>query len=333
LDTPAGPRRSLHRLAVAAAVAPWVARTRTAAAQATEGDPGAFRPTNGFVIEPSLLPAGSIVRGGPPRDGIPALDAPRVEPARSSRLRADDRVLGLAAGGAARAYPVRILNWHEVVNDRIAGEPAAVTYCPLCGSGVTFSSKVGERVLTFGVSGLLYDSDLLLYDRQTESLWSQLKFQAVTGPLIGTRLARLPAEHTTWAAWRRDHPGTEVLSFDTGHVRDYGRDPYAGYERDPATLFPVSVNDPRLPAKAWVVGVSLGGAAKAYPFDELARTGGTVRDTVAGRPVVVRYDPAARAARVEDGGGRALPSVTAFWFAWATFNPGTALFRADAPPR
>lgn len=148
---------------------------------------------NGFELRRPLLPADEIVQGGPPRDGIPALDEPEFVDAGDARfLEPDDRILGISLGGSARAYPVRILNYHEIVNDRIGTEPVVITYCPLCGSGMAFASEVDGRLLTFGVSGLLYNSDVLLFDRQTESLWSQLRKQAVTGPLKGLNLEMLP---------------------------------------------------------------------------------------------------------------------------------------------
>ncbi len=316
-------RRAFGRTGAATLVA--IAHGRLAA-QATEGDPGRWVPYNGFDVGRSLLPLDAIVQGGPPRDGIASIDRPRVVPARGATLAPADRVLGIAHRGVARAYPVRILNWHEVVNDRLGGQPVAVTYCPLCGSGVAFDARVRERTLSFGVSGLLFDNDVLLYDRQTESLWSQLKFLAVTGPMIGTRLERLPIEHTSWQDWRAQHPRTEVLSFETGFERDYARDPYLGYDRDPATYFPVSRTDARLAPKSWVVGVERDGHAKAYPFEALGTGAGVLRDTVGGQALLIRFDGAHRTARVTDTQGRPVAAVTAFWFAWAAFNPGTAVY-------
>jgi hypothetical protein len=326
-------RRRVAGLFAATAALLVAAADRPARAQATEGDPGNALPFNGFKVDRSLLPLDEIVRGGPPRDGIPAIDQPRFVAARRARLAPSDRVLGVSHRGIARAYPVRILNWHEVVNDRFGDEPVAVTYCPLCGSGVVFSGRAGERALTFGVSGLLYNSDMLLYDRQTESLWSQLKFQSVTGPLIGSRLARLPVEHTSWQDWQRRYPHTEVLSFETGYPRDYGRDPYAGYERDPATFFPVSRSDSRLDPKAWVLGVEVNGRHKAYPFSELEKAGTVVRDSVAGTRITVHFDAKHRSARAVDDAGRDLAAVTAFWFAWAAFNPATDVYTSAAGRR
>ena len=300
--------------------------------QAAAAPPDRFA-YNGFDVSGALIDATKIERGGPPKDGIPAIDRPRFVAAESAGLRADDRVLGLAHNGIARAYPVRILNWHEVVNDRYGELPVAITYCPLCGSGIAFDARAGGKPLNLGVSGLLLNSDVLLYDRGTQSLWSQLKQLAISGPMKGTRLTALPLEHTSWADWRARHPGTEVLSTDTGFARDYSRDPYAGYECIERLMFNVEHRDERLPLKEWVLGVELGGVRKAYPFSALERAagnGGELRDTIGGNTVIVRYEAEPRSARAFDGERRPLPAVTAFWFAWVAFYPQTELYR---PPR
>ncbi len=300
-----------------------------APASAAEPDPAAF---NGFRVDGALVPVEAIQRGGPPKDGIPAIDAPRFVPAARASLAAGDRVLGVRLAGIARAYPVRILNWHEVVNDRFADTPIAITWCPLCGTGMAFESRVGDRETSFGVSGLLYNSDVLLYDRATDSLWSQVMAQAVTGPMKGARLAPVPLTHTTWADWRARNPDTVVLSTDTGFTRDYDRDPYAGYDRIQSLMFDVQHRDDRFPLKEWVLGVELGGKVKAYPFSVLARavdaSGGLV-DEIGGRQVRIRFDREHRSAQAFDASsGRELHSVTAFWFAWIAFHPRTEVLRA-----
>jgi hypothetical protein len=151
---------------------------------------------NGFRVDGASIPVADIRHGGPPRDGIPAIDEPRFVSAAEARfLKPDDRVVGVVRGGVARAYPIAILNWHEVVNDRFGDEAVAVTFCPLCGTAMVFAAEAGGRQLQFGVSGLLYNSDVLLYNRQTESLWSQIMAEAVTGPMQGTRLEFLPTAH------------------------------------------------------------------------------------------------------------------------------------------
>jgi hypothetical protein len=281
---------------------------------------------NGFDLAGALVAVDAIEAGGPPRDGIPAIDRPRFVPAAQARLADADRVLGLALGGVARAYPVRILNWHEVVNDRLGGLPVAVTYCPLCGTGMAFDARVGARESSFGVSGLLYNSDVLLYDRATESLWSQILSKAVTGPMKGTALTPLPLTHTSFAAWRARHPATEVLSTDTGFERDYARDPYDGYERVQRLMFDVQHRDGRLPLKEWVLGVRLGGEAKAYPFSVLERrvdANGRLADRIGAQDVQIRFDRTHRSAEAFDAQGRPLPALMAFWFAWVAFHPKT----------
>jgi hypothetical protein len=318
-------RRSLLLAALAAVPVP------TFAGPAAGPDPAQY---NGFDLSGALVALQAIEHGGPPRDGIPAIDRPKFVAAARASLRPSDRVLGLTHKGVARAYPVRILNWHEVVNDRLAGDPVAITYCPLCGSGMAFDARVasagGSRDLSFGVSGLLFNSDVLLYDRATASLWSQLRQQAISGPLKGTMLVSLPLEHTTWEDWQHRHAASEVLSFDTGFTRDYGRDPYAGYEAVNRLMFDVQHRDDRLGPKEWVLGLSVANASKAYPLATLAlRVGqdGWLEDRVGGQVVRIRYDARHRTARAEDATGKPLPGVTAFWFAWVAFHPDTALLR------
>ncbi|PKL94368.1 MAG: hypothetical protein CVV18_09135, partial [Gammaproteobacteria bacterium HGW-Gammaproteobacteria-8] len=283
---------------------------------------------NGFRLDGAAVPVDEILPGGPPRDGIPAIDSPRFVPAaRARQLKPEDRVLGVVRGTLARAYPIAILNWHEVVNDRFGDEAVVITFCPLCGTGMAFAARIGGQDLVFGVSGLLYNSDVLLYDRQTESLWSQIMAQAVTGPMRGQHLSFLLTSHTTWGDWRARHPDTQVLSVETGYGRDYARDPYAGYRESPELMFPVATQDKRLHPKEQVIGLSLGGDHKAYPFSALARTERhVIEDRVGGRSVRVEFDPQVRTGRVLDAEGRELPSVIAFWFAWLAFHPETALF-------
>ena len=291
---------------------------------------GVVAADNAFDLRESLIPADEIHAGGPPRDGIPALTDPEfVLAAQADYLAPDDRVLGLKLDGEARAYPIAILNWHEIVNDRIGGRAVAVTYCPLCGTGIAFDALHEGRRLDFGVSGLLYNSDVLLYDRQTESLWSQIKKQAVTGPMKGRRLSALPMTDTTWRAWREAHPKTLVLSTDTGHSRDYSRNPYGGYARERGLYFPVSASSKRYHPKERVLGLEIDGTFKAYPFAELSKQGGgEVRDRVNGRDLLVSFDPINESATAYDAKGYQLPAITGCWFAWYAFHPQTEIFTA-----
>ncbi|HEY3326405.1 MAG TPA: DUF3179 domain-containing protein [Novimethylophilus sp.] len=284
---------------------------------------------NDFDLTGSLVPADEILSGGPPRDGIPAIDRPKfVRAGEADHVKPQDRVLGIERGNIAKAYPISIMNWHEIVNDRFGNDAIAVTYCPLCGTGMAFDASVGNKPLNFGVSGLLYNSDVLLYDRQSQSLWSQIMRTAVSGPFKGTKLNSVPIMHTTWADWKKRHPDTLVLSTDTGYRRDYQRNPYAGYEANEGIIFPVKFRAQGYHPKEQVIGLEIDGKFKAYPFAELAKTSGEIADEVNGRHVTVRFDAEHRAGTVFDDKGRELPTVIAFWFAWYGFHPEAEIFHA-----
>ena len=282
---------------------------------------------NGFDLTKHTIPLDEIRQGGPPKDGIPAILTPTfIEAREATFLQAQDRILGFIQGDEAKAYPINILNWHEVVNDEVNGRPVVITYCPLCGTGIGFQRQVKGKTYTFGVSGLLYQSDMLMYDHQTESLWSQLEMTAVAGPLTGAVLSHVFLEHTTWEAWRQAHPTTKVLSTQTGYHRDYSRDPYLGYAGRMDLMFPVSHENDLHHPKEWVVGVEVEGVAKAYPFLELDRTSGQIRDRVSGSTIIIEFDSQARSAVVFDIQHRPIPSVMAYWFAWYAFHPDTLIF-------
>ena len=199
----------------------------------------------------------------------------------------------MSVGGRARAYPLAILNWHEVVNDSFGG-PLLVTYCPLCGSGVTAERRVNGCEATFGVSGYLWQRDLVLYDDRTESLWSQILGQAVRGSRTGKRLALRPSTMTTWGEWREAYPETEVLvpPPESGTVtgrgrRNYNTNPYSDYEDSQPPDFSDGEDDERVPPRALVLGVATDDAARAYPFKTVLDSGGVVNDRVGDLPVVV----------------------------------------------
>ncbi len=283
----------------------------------------------GFDLSTHSVPPEQIMDGGPGKNGIPAILTPQFVPAsQADFLKSDDRVLGLNRGKEAKAYPIKILNWHEVVNDRIDGRSVVVTYCPLCGAGIAFDATIGSDTYTFGVSGLLYQSDLLMYDHQTESLWSQISMEAVAGPLMGAKLKSIYLVHTTWDEWKAEQPETLVLSTRTGYVRDYSRDPYDGYAQRRDLMFDVTHFDPTYHPKAWVLGVEIDGTAKAYAFSELEKTEAPVRDRVNGRTILVQYNRQATSATVSNEDGEPIPSVMAYWFAWYAFHPDTTTFQA-----
>lgn len=251
----------------------------------------------------------SAMQRGASKDAIPAIIDPEfgidwdgvtaeanefgqvieVEP----RLRDDDEVVGIVRDGEARAYPLRVLNWHEIVNDDFDG-PLLVTYCPLCGSAVSASRRVDGTVTDFGVSGLLWRNDLVMYDEATESLWSQILATAINGERTGDTLDLVPSTLTTLGKWRADHPNTLVLrpppesgTITTGSgARDYTLNPYAGYESSARVGIGGQFDDDRLHPKTEVIGIAHGDVARAYPTEDVA-TAGVINDTVDGLPVVV----------------------------------------------
>jgi Protein of unknown function (DUF3179) len=242
-----------------------------------------------------LVPDSALVDVLSP-DSIPSIDEPKfVDPGEASRWLADrEPVVSLELGGVARAYPAQILTWHEIVNDVVAGRPVAVTYCPLCNSAVAFSREVDGRTLEFGVSGKLYKSALVMYDRQTDSLWLHFEGRAIQGPLTGARLQVIPVQLLSFGAWRKEHPDGLVLSRNTGHFAAYGENPYDLYDtrEGPSAEFFRGPVSPRMHPMARVVGVTFGDTAVAYPYERLAAggTAGVVQDTVSGRPIVVLWE-------------------------------------------
>lgn len=240
-----------------------------------------------------------VVDGGVGRDGIPALTNPNLAAADSADfLQPGDRVLGVVQNGTARAYPIPVLWWHEIINDTLGGEPVLTTYCPLTGSGLAFDPRVGAAgtVAEFGVSGLLFENNLMMFDRETESLWPQLLLGAACGDETGTELRRVAVVETTWDAWRAEYPTTTVVSTNTGFNRNYDTYPYGNYDlpSNPVLLAPSSpYSMARLP-KELMLGVQVGGETVAYPYAVLDTLGtvSAVNDTVGGQPIVVTFHAA-----------------------------------------
>ena len=190
-----------------------------------------------------------------------------------------------------------------------------------------YDRTIKDQAVSFGVSGKLYESNVLLYDHQTESLWSQLQAAAVTGELTGTRLVPVVSLTTTWQAWREKHPETLVLSTQTGFRRDYGRLPYSQYATSPHLMFPVRHADFRLRPKEKVLGVSVAAQQKAYPLSVLHKQAAPVHDQIGKKKITVVYDPTANSAQVVDAeSGELLPSVVVYWFAWTSFHRETAVY-------
>lgn len=305
--------------------------------------------TYGFDLSPCLIPPEQIVAAGFPKDGIPALIDPPVIPGsqvaqrnrtrRGKYLVPGDRIIGVAIEGQSRAYPLRIVNWHEVVNDTLGGRPIAVTYSPLCDSVVVFDRGVGNEVVTFGVSGLLYNSNLLMYDRRSdtakESLWSQLQFRAVAGPAGADRirLTIIPASVVHWSRWLEKHPDTEVIEPDPRFRRRYKRNPYGHYYSSDHLHFPVR---PLPPAdtplyKTPVVVVGADGVRQVFPLPAVAAKADaqghwqTDIDAVPVRFIYRANPPTVEVELAYADSKRTLEVIHTFWFAWYATHPDDAV--------
>lgn len=305
-----------------------------------------------------------LVQGCPGLDCIPSIDDPKyVEAEEADWLNSEDRIIGLEMDHESRAYPLSILSRHEIVNDRVGGEPVAVTYCPLCRSGVAYSREVNGEILEFGVSGKLHEANLVMYDRQTESYWSQISGKAIVGEKVPQKLDLIFSSITTWGEWRNGHPHTEVLSRDTGiyPATAYRGSAYSGYRSSDSVGFGVEDVDNRLPAKKLVHGIKVGNTSKAYT-DEALKQERLVQDEIGDRTVLIFKHP-------EDGSVTALMKNNTgldfemkdeslqdsegdlwsfegekingessmdrivpqgfYWFAWSKFNPETELYKSS----
>jgi len=282
-----------------------------------------------FNLTNALVPQDEIISAGPPKDGIPALDTPIFKRAIDYSFFDDHtQVLGVYHNGVAKAYPIPILNWHDVVNDFIDELPIVVTYCPLCGCGLIYESEVGGIRTRFGVSGLLYQSDLLFYDRRSDSLWSQILGSAVSGPLRGYSLNTVLTQPTTLGLWKRNYPDTLILTTRTGYVRNYEQSPYQEYDHLEELYFTPTHTSDLFPSKERIIGVQVGEHVKAYPFSELiAYPEIILRDTFKGKVLHIHYDVLNDVATVTDEHGTLYPSKTMYWFAWYAFYPDTAVFK------
>jgi hypothetical protein len=273
-----------------------------------------------------------VHQGCPQRDCIPSIDDPVFVAADAAVALADDDLgLGLEYGGVIRAYPAFILNYHEVVNDDLNGTPIAVTFCPLCGSGVAFRRLVDGQVTEFGVSGLLHNSDLVLYDRASESLWQQITGEAIAGPQRGRRLESVPLTMTSWGEWRAAHPGTTVLEGVPG-ASYANKTPYGDYETSERLMFPPAAGAPgTLHPKQVVHGVRFeGGAAAVTERALLAEP--EIRMTVADVELLWRRHENGRVEVLRaDGKEPGLVPIRLFWFAWYSFNTDTALYDQQSP--
>ncbi len=238
------------------------------------------------------VPYSEILSGGPPKDGIPAIDAPQfigVDEA-DPWLQPIEPVIFLQIGDEARAYPIQIFMWHEIVNDTVGGVPVVITFCPLCNTAIAFERTLNGQALDFGTTGRLRYSNLIMYDRQTETWWQQATGEAIVGELTGAQLVFLPASIIAWADFKATFPDGKVLSRDTGFNRDYGDNPYIGYDdvNNPPFLYRGPVTPEAMPPVARVLTIDLNGEAVAYPYDVLQQVS-VINDTVGGTAVVALW--------------------------------------------
>jgi Protein of unknown function (DUF3179) len=240
-----------------------------------------------------IVPYREIFSGGPPKDGIPAIDEPKFVDVKEADgwLKPVEPVILVEVGQQARAYPLQILIWHEIVNDTIGGLPLVVSFCPLCNTAIAFERDFNGKLLDFGTTGRLRYSNLIMYDRQTETWWQQATGEAIAGELAGSQLKFYPAAIISWQEFKAAHPDGKVLSRDTGFDRDYGRNPYVGYDdvNNPPFLYRGPQTPGVLPPISRVLTVDLNQEAVAYPYDILQKVH-IVNDNVGGQPVVVFWE-------------------------------------------
>jgi len=280
-------------------------------------------------IDPEALEQGCF--GG--QDCIPSIDKPRFESAQSANewLNKEDIVFALRYKDIQRAYPQRILNWHEIVNDTVAGDPILITFCPLCGSALAFERKVDGVITEFGVSGKLHNSDLVMYDRYEGSLWQQISGEGIVGPAAQRDevLIQVPISTTTWGEWKEKFPETEVLTRHSGGYSNkrYAQYPYGTYEEDDALYFGVEDEpDESLQIKTVVYGLELNGVKKAYT-EEALKHEGVIEDTLGGTPITIARSESGEITATNNETGEDIIPIRLFWFAWAAFNPDTELYR------
>ena len=275
----------------------------------------------------SAVDLDDLHQGCDARDCIPSIDDPKYVTADdATHVDDDDIVLAISLKGYNRAWPAQILDVHEIVNDIIAGMPVAITWCPLCGSAVGVRREIDGKVTEFGVSGLLYNSDLVFYDRRTNTLWDQIEAKGIVGPLTGTELELIPVTMTRWGRWKAAHPDTLVLSRDTGFDFDYGRDRYAAYRGSNNLMFPVAERDRTVPPKTVVFGFDIAGE-KVAVTEERLHASTVVSHVISGKSFDIRLADDGMVTMSSADGETQFTPVRLYWFAWYTFHPGTALIR------
>ena len=324
-------------------------------------------PTETIMVTKGLkhiVPLEKIRSGGPPKDGIPSIDDPKFVTVSESQFMSDsDIVVGLDINGEKKAYPLFIMVWHEIVNDKVGGIPVAVTYCPLCFTNQVFERIIDGQEVEFGTSGKLYNSNLVMYDRLTDSYWSQALGLSIAGELTGNELKRIPFDVISWRDWKNMHPDTLVMTTETGHLRAYSVDPYGDYYTDPRIIFPVDHKDDRMHPKELILGFHENDVYKAFKqidvessnvindkvdnkslllvslftgnaraFDRMVEgkvlTFDFIDDTIIDLETksIWNYDGAAISGSMEGTQLVRMPSDPGFWFEWVAFHPNTEVY-------
>lgn len=272
-----------------------------------------------------LVHPDNILSGGPPKDGIPSIDDPKfVSLEEADEWIADNElVLAIEYEGEKRVYPLQIMVWHEIVNDEIAGDPLLITYCPLCGTGIAYERTIDGEAVEFGTSGKLYNSNLVMYDRNTDTYWSQIDGVAIVGELTGRELKELSINTVAWRDWKREHPDSIVLSQQTGYVRDYGRDPYGSYYEDSNLFFPVENRDDTIHPKDVIHGIELNGEYRAYREEDIE---GIITDEFQGIPLTITKGDDGTVTVIRNDTGEEIVKERGFWFSWYAFHPTTSVY-------
>ncbi len=355
-------------LVVVLAVSFQVASTSETVANPIEPVAIDFESTELTIMETNgvkhLIPLDKIRGGGPPKDGIPSIDNPVFADIQGSHFMSDsDTVVGLEINGEAKAYPIFILVWHEIVNDNVGGTPVAITYCPLCYTNQVFERVIDGQEVEFGTSGKLYNSNLVMYDRLTESYWSQALGIAVKGELTGYQLNLIPFDVITWGDWKKLHPDTLILTTDTGHIRSYATDPYGNYYTEPRIFFPVEHSDDRMHPKEIIIGFNQDDIYKAYKQNDI-ESSVIINDSIGETPVMLislysensrafertingvvldfeyvdgkifdsqtnsewNYDGLSVSGEYQGEQLERMPIEPGFWFEWFAFHPQTLVY-------
>jgi hypothetical protein len=275
-----------------------------------------------YLVHPS-----KILSGGPPPDGIPSIDDPKFVGVSEADtwIREDELVMALVYKGVERVYPIQILVWHEIVNDTVAGDPILITWCPLCGSGIAYERRVDGEAVEFGTSGKLYNSNLVMYDRKTNTYWTQIGGKAILGELTGRVLKPVSVDVVVWKDWKTAHPDSRVLSRETGYSRIYGHDPYGNYYVEQRLMFPVENVDNEVHPKTVIFGVRVKDHYKAYRESDLIALG-RIEDRVGDVAIVVERNPAGVVTVRNLETGEEIIKERDFWFVWYAFHPETELY-------